>query len=142
MKELLIPGKYIVAVSGGIDSVSLLHALTSDKSLHLIVAHFDHGIRDDSALDAKFVANLARELGLSFVTQRVKLGFEASEAVARKHRYKFLHRACIENNADAIVTAHHQDDVIETAIINTLRGTKRRGLISLKSTELIKRPLT
>ncbi len=139
MKQLLEPGKYVVAVSGGVDSVVLLHMLRQDPSLELVVAHFDHGIRSDSHEDVEFVSRLAGEL--PFFTKRVELGPDASEAEARKQRYEFLRDVVKQTDADAIVTAHHQDDLIETALLNILRGTKRRGLVSLKSTNSIKRPL-
>lgn len=141
MNKLLEPGKYIVAVSGGVDSVALLHMLQADKNLALVVAHFDHGIRPDSADDARFVSDLAKKLNLPFTSGREELGLNASEALAREHRYEFLKKTREKFKADAIVTAHHQDDLLETALLNVLRGTKRRGLVSLKSTESIKRPL-
>jgi tRNA(Ile)-lysidine synthase TilS/MesJ len=69
------------------------------------------------------------------------LGVGASEAAARKARYNFLHTVRQHSGAQAIITAHHQDDLLETAILNILRGTGRRGLSSLKSTDVVKRPL-
>jgi tRNA(Ile)-lysidine synthetase-like protein len=141
MKDLLEPGKYVVAVSGGIDSIVLLDMLRKQENLELITAHFDHGIRPDSAEDASFVSSVSYEYGLPFETKRVELGPGASEALARGHRYEFLDAARKKYSADAIVTAHHQDDLIETAVLNVLRGTKRRGLVSLRSTQTIKRPL-
>lgn len=137
----LEPGKYVVAVSGGVDSVVSLNMLSMQSDLVLVVAHFDHGIRSDSFVDKEFVSKLAENYGLKFISEDGKLGPNASEELARKHRYDFLHRVAKQYGAKAIVTAHHQDDVIETAIINTLRGTKRKGLSSLKSTDDIKRPL-
>lgn len=137
----LQPGKYVVAVSGGVDSVVLLDVLSKDKNLQLIVAHFDHGIRQDSAKDVTFVKALAKKYQLKFYSKREELGRHASEATARKHRYNFLDEAIKKTKFNAIVTAHHQDDVIETALLNLLRGTKRKGLVSLKSTDKIKRPL-
>lgn len=141
MNASLPPGKYVVAVSGGVDSVALLNMLHEDPSLELVVAHFDHGMRDDSAENAAFVAGLAKVRELQYVLESVRLGPDASEDTARKHRYAFLRQTCAQINATAIVTAHHQDDVIETALINVMRGTRRRGLISLRSTDIIKRPL-
>ena len=141
MDVLLDPGKYVLAVSGGVDSIVLLDMLSHDKNLDLVVAHFDHGIRDNSADDAKFVEELASKYGLKFFAEHGELGPDASEAHARKHRYAFLDRVAELTGYRAIVTAHHQDDLIETALLNILRGTKRKGLVSLKSTEHIKRPL-
>lgn len=137
----LRPGKYIVAVSGGVDSVVLLHMLTKQPSLRLTVAHYDHGIRGDSVEDRRFVQELAGAYGLPFVYHAGKLGASVSEAAARQARYNFLRRVRRITDAKAIITAHHQDDVLETIILNLLRGTGRRGLSSLGSTGEIQRPL-
>jgi tRNA(Ile)-lysidine synthetase-like protein len=140
--DLRLPtGKYVVAVSGGVDSVVLLDLLRRLPEVELTVAHFDHGIRPDSEEDRQFVKKLAENYELPFVYDEGKLGPNASEATARQARYKFLRQAQSEAGAKAIITAHHQDDVLETAIINLLRGTGRRGLSSLGETADLKRPL-
>ncbi|CAN5655566.1 hypothetical protein BH23PAT1_BH23PAT1_4310 [soil metagenome] len=166
MKIELEPGTYVVAVSGGVDSMALLHMLWQQSQLSVIsnpssveetdnrqqttdnsnrwrfvVAHFDHGIRKDSELDRKLVQHAASQHGLQFIYDEGKLGAAASEDTARQDRYKFLHKVRESASAKAIITAHHQDDVLETAILNILRGTGRRGLSSLKSTVIVKRPL-
>jgi tRNA(Ile)-lysidine synthase len=135
------PGKYIVAVSGGVDSVVLLDVLSKLPGLTLTVAHYDHGIRKDSNKDRAFVQKLVAKYNLPFVFDEGNLGPSASEAVAREKRYKFLHRVREAAGASAIITAHHQNDVLETAILNILRGTGRKGLSSLKSTDQIIRPV-
>jgi tRNA(Ile)-lysidine synthase len=132
--------KYIVAVSGGVDSVVLLDMLSKQSDLELIVAHFDHGVRDDSAADAEFVAELARKYNLPFETKREELGVDASEELARDRRYEFLKTVAGKHGAQ-IVTAHHGDDVIETIAINLMRGTGWRGL-GIMDSESITRPLT
>jgi tRNA(Ile)-lysidine synthase len=134
-------GKYVVAVSGGVDSVVLLDLLRMYPEVKLTVAHFDHGIRDDSHLDRAHVESLARRYGVPFVYDKGELGPGASEAEARQARYEFLKKVQIMVEADAIVTAHHENDVLETAIINLLRGTGRKGLSSLTNGEGIIRPL-
>lgn len=141
MEIKLRPGKYIVAVSGGVDSVALLHALQEKPELELVVAHFDHGIRPDSGEDAWHVKNLAEDYDVPFVAVEGELGSGASEAAAREARYVFLRQVRGERDARAIITAHHQDDVLETAIINLLRGTGRKGLSSLASRDDLERPL-
>ena len=133
--------KYVVAVSGGVDSVVLLNILAKNSDHQLIIAHFDHGIRPNSADDATFVSELSEIYGLPFETRRVELGPDASEELARAKRYEFLEEVVKKYQADAIVTAHHQDDVIETGMINILRGTGRHGLTSLKSRPGIVRPM-
>jgi len=129
--------KYIIAVSGGVDSVVLLDMLSKKSDNELIVAHFDHGIRDDSAQDAEFVAGLAKKYGLKFEACREELGQNASEELARRRRYEFLRSIAKEYNAQ-LVTAHHADDVIETIAINLSRGTGWRGLAVLDADDIIR----
>lgn len=131
--------KYVVAVSGGVDSVVLLHKLVQQGEHELIVAHFDHGIRDDSADDARFVQSLSESYGLSFVTEREELGVNASEDRARTRRYSFLRQVAGQQKA-RIVTAHHANDVVETVAINLQRGTGWRGLAVLNAPD-VERPL-
>lgn len=135
-------GTYVVAVSGGVDSMVLLDILSRNPDLHLVVAHFDHGIRAESEADRKLVQSAAKRYNLPFVFDKVNLGPGASEAEARKARYKFLKSVKAATGANAIITAHHQDDLIETAIINMSRGTNRKGLSSLKSRKGMIRPIT
>ena len=132
------PKKYLIAVSGGVDSVVLLDMLAK-KHKNILVAHFDHGIREDSKEDAIFVRQLAVKYGVKFFTKREELGANASEEKARRARYKFLRELSEKQNA-TIVTAHHLDDVAETIIINMVRGTGWRGLAVLNA-EDIYRPL-
>ncbi len=142
-------GSYVVAVSGGVDSSALLHHLyqqnwrassDSKTATKLLVAHFDHGIREDSVNDRLFVQALAKAYGLPFVYAEGKLGPETSEAKARKARYEFLRNVQKASGARAIITAHHQDDQMETAIINMIRGTGRKGLTSMSSSSDLHRP--
>ncbi len=135
-------GTYVIAVSGGVDSMVLLDSLSKKPNVNLIIAHFDHGIRPDSNEDRLLVQKAAKKYGIPFVYDRVNLGAGASEAEARKARYNFLKTVKAATNAKAIITAHHQDDVLETAVINLLRGTNRKGMSSLKSTKTISRPIT
>lgn len=134
-------GRYVVAVSGGVDSMVLLDLLCRLPGLSLTVAHLDHGIRAESVKDRQLVQTRAQELGLPFVYHRLELGEKASEAKARQARYDFLHKVRRATAAQALITAHHQDDQLETAIINILRGTGRKGLSALKSQDLVLRPL-
>ena len=135
------PGRYIIAVSGGVDSMVLLDLLQGQPGVDLVVAHFDHGIRPDSSQDKELVQWAAECYGLPFEYEEGKLGPHASEAEARKARYDFLQRVKEKYHAKAIITAHHQDDLLETAILNLLRGTGRKGLTSLASRADIVRPL-
>lgn len=137
--------KYIVAVSGGLDSVVLLDMLAAfqrrQPSLDLVVAHADHGIRPDSHLDARHVEQLAERYGLPYEMTRLGLGSDTSEETARDARYAWLENVRTKHHADGVITAHHQDDVLETILLNFLRGTGWRGLASLRTAEERYRPL-
>lgn len=162
MRTKIEPGRYVVAVSGGVDSMVLLDLLakqvtgdrlqvTEDRlnnnlqpltsNLKLVVAHFNHGIRADAAEDEKLVKATAEQLGLPFEVSYGRLGKGASEAAARAARYGFLDNVRQKHDAKAIITAHHQDDLIETAFINLLRGTGRRGLAAIMLSSNVIRPL-
>jgi tRNA(Ile)-lysidine synthetase-like protein len=136
----LEPGRYVVAVSGGVDSMVLLDVLRQKPGVELVVAHFDHGIRNDSSEDRMLVGQVAARHNVPYIYDEGRLGPHASEAEARTARYAFLHRVHEQTNARALITAHHQDDVLETAILNMLRGTGVRGISSLRETDAIRRP--
>lgn len=130
----------IVAVSGGVDSVVLLDILAA-KHVPMIVAHVDHGVRSDSHRDERFVRDVAAHYGVPFVSTSLRLGASASEEVARTARYAWFDTLRHEYDSPAVVTAHHQDDVLETMVINMVRGTGWRGLCSLRDTTERRRPL-
>jgi tRNA(Ile)-lysidine synthase len=134
---------FIVAVSGGVDSVVLLDMLVCGNmpGVKFVVAHVDHGIRDASADDAMFVSKIAAKYGLPFELHEAALGEHASEAQGRAVRYAFFNALMTKYSATAVITAHHKDDVLETMCINMLRGTGRRGLTSLAGTTERRRPL-
>ena len=132
--------KYILAVSGGIDSIMLLDLFAKNiKKEDLLVAHFDHGIRDNSYLDALFVKRLADNYKIDFVLGRGRLRRDTSEDEARRKRYDFLYGIKKEYGG-VIVTAHHKNDVVESIAINVLRGTGWRGLTVMNNL-LVFRPL-
>ncbi len=135
------PGRYIVGVSGGVDSVVLLDMLQKQGNLELIVAHFDHGIRKNSQQDREFVYHLSMSHNLQFEFAEGKLGPKASEEKARNARYEFLRHTSKKYNAAGIILGHHADDLLETAVINLLRGTGWRGLASLQDHPTLLRPL-
>lgn len=131
----------IVAVSGGVDSVVMLDRLIASDPRRLIVAHVDHGIREESGDDEAFVRMLADNYGCKFVSTRLHLGSDASEDRARQARFAWLESIRETYGAEAIATAHHQDDILETIMINLTRGTGWRGLCSLRETSRRHRPL-
>lgn len=130
---------YLLAVSGGVDSVVLLD-LFSKTNNHLVVAHVDHGIRgEESSADARFVKELAKQYSVPFVSIELNLAASASEELARNERYKFLLKEAAKFNA-LLVTAHHEDDAVETIALNIERGTGWRGLMALNRLGIM-RPL-
>jgi len=131
--------KYVLAVSGGVDSVVLLDMVTKQAKNEVIVAHFDHGIRDDSSQDADFVKLLAKKYNIKYVSKREVLGKDASEELARDRRYKFLRNVAKRNDA-TIMTGHHRGDVIETIALNIERSTGWRGLAVMDTPDIL-RPL-
>lgn len=141
MNITMQPGRYVLAVSGGVDSMVLLDILASSPQVQLTVAHYDHGIRSDSAEDRRLVQQIAKQHNLPFVYDEGHLGRSTSEATARRARYEFLHAVCRQTRARAIITAHHEDDALETAILHMVRGTGRKGMSSLGSNGGVVRPL-
>ena len=89
----------------------------------------------------ELVEHAAESYRVPYIYEAAKLGAGASEEKARVVRYAFLEKVRAGEGADAIITAHHQDDILETALLNVLRGTGRKGLSSLQSRPGILRPL-
>lgn len=121
--------------------MSLLYLLAGRPGVELIAAHFNHGIREAALADEEFVRQAASRLGLAFEAGQAVLGRGASEEAARQARYDFLFHIQQKYQADAVITAHHQDDMIETALINLLRGTGRKGLVAISHNPKVLRPL-
>jgi tRNA(Ile)-lysidine synthase len=130
--------RVVVAVSGGIDSVVLLHvllALRGKYKLDLVAAHLNHKFRgQESKEDALFVETLARQLGVSVVSEEIsvpdyirKTGQSPQEA-ARNIRYSFLERVRKNFAGTAIAVGQNADDQAETVLLNLLRGGAVTGL--------------
>ena len=120
----------VVAFSGGPDSTALLHALVELKerlAIELVVAHLDHGQRPDSARDADYCRQQARQLNLSVVTEALPPE-PCGEAQLREHRYEFLARQAHTVGARSVATGHTASDSVETLMMNLLRGAGPRGL--------------
>lgn len=123
----------LAAVSGGCDSVSLLHLLrfaAEDDGLRVTAAHFDHGMRPGSERDAAWVRGLCRAWGVELVEGRARTA-PRTEEQARDARYAFLRRARAERGATHLATAHHADDQAETVLFRVLRGTGLPGLAGI-----------
>lgn len=131
--------KLIVAVSGGADSVALLHLLIEAGYKNLIVAHFNHRLRGRaSAGDAAFVEKLTSKLDLPFegasadVKARAKEEKLSIETAARAARYEFLACVARKHRTRSLFLAHHADDQVETCFFNFLRGSGIAGLSGMK----------
>ncbi len=126
-----------VAVSGGADSVCLLHLLTAlarELSLDLTVLHLDHGLRGaESQGDAQFVAQLAAGLGWSYVIERAHLDPAANlEQAAREARLAFFGAAIRDRALRRVATGHTRDDQAETVLFRFLRGAGTAGLAGVR----------
>jgi tRNA(Ile)-lysidine synthase len=125
--------RVLVAVSGGLDSLVLLHLLRFSPglpSLDLRVGHFDHGMREGSAGDANWVRGVARAWGLEYQGGRSRTTL-SSEEDAREARFEFLQGDLRSGGGRWIVTAHHADDQAETVLFRIVRGTGLRGLAGI-----------
>ncbi len=139
--QLPHPAHYVLAVSGGVDSMVLLDLVAAlPQPWQFTVAHADHGMRPDSKADYALVKQKSADYGLPFESTNLNLG-EASEDAARRARYGFLKTVCVSTGASGIMTAHHADDRLETAWLNAARGSGSRGLVALRSSQTIVRPL-
>ena len=127
-----------LAVSGGADSTALLLLLADlrdELAFDAVVLHVDHGLRPDSADDARFVKRLAAKLGLPFHMTRARIARrprESLEMAARRVRLDFFARMTRRLKLDAVATGHHADDVAETFILRMARGAGPEGLAGIK----------
>jgi tRNA(Ile)-lysidine synthase len=124
----------LIAVSGGADSVALLHLLhelAPAWRLTLHVLHVDHGLRPDSAADGRFVRELGERLGVPVAVERVHVGPGSVEAAARAARYAALEAAAARVGAARIALGHTLDDQAETVLMRVLDGAGVRGLAAI-----------
>ena len=140
--------RVMCAVSGGADSMCLLHLVWS-QGYDVIAAHFEHGIRgEESQRDAHFVETWCRKHGIPFVLGHGDApGYAAEnglslEEAARELRYDFLYKTAEAYGADRILTAHSLDDNAETLLFNLIRGSGTAGLCGIpQSRGKLLRPL-
>ncbi|HIR44157.1 MAG TPA: tRNA lysidine(34) synthetase TilS, partial [Candidatus Ventrisoma faecale] len=137
--DMLDPGgRVIVALSGGGDSVCLLHLLAScreELETQLLAVHVHHGIRGDEAgRDASFARALCERLGVPFILRRedvpelaARRGLSLEEA-GRETRYRIFEEERLRCGASCVAVAHHMDDSAETILNNLFRGTGLAGL--------------
>lgn len=140
----LRPLPSLVAVSGGRDSVVLLHWLVRNTSERLVVCHLNHGLRGrESGQDAAFVRRLAAGLGLACEVGREDVADWAIreaisvETAGRKLRHRFFAEAALKHGARRIYLAHHADDQAETILANLCRGAGLNGLGGMRETSVL-----
>ncbi len=129
--------KLLVGVSGGRDSMALLHALRALGFEKLIVCHLDHGLRGRaSRADAEFVRRSAAGCGFECAragtAEFAKRHRMSTEAAARELRYAFFRECARRHHCRTLLLAHHADDQVETCLFNFLRGSGAAGLAGMR----------
>ncbi len=139
LRKFPLTSRYLIGVSGGRDSVALLHRLVETGYRDLIVCHLNHQLRGRSAsADARFVENLAKEYGLQFEIGKVNIRALAAkkklsiETAGRVARYEFFARTAKRKHSRTVFLAHHADDLVETFLINLFRGAGTTGLAGMR----------
>ncbi len=140
--------RLLAAVSGGPDSMALLHsllALRQELELDIVGAHLDHGLRgEESAADAEFVRSAFDSLGLRCIVESADVaamqaaGMSPEEA-AREARYEFLARSATACGAWAVALGHTADDQAETVLMNIIRGAGLSGLRGMSALTVMRR---
>ena len=121
--------KVLVAVSGGLDSMTLFHLLYQNREeleIELGIVHVNHKQRPESNMEEKELSNFAQQLGVKFFSSNFSGDF--SEEKARRFRYRFFEEVMLAEGYTALVTAHHADDQAETVFMRLLRGARLRHL--------------
>lgn len=133
----LIEPPIVVGISGGVDSMVLLHAM-QENGYTPIAAHFNHKLREESDREAKIIETYCLDEGLPFrsgfgdVREFAVEGGYSIEEAARILRYQFLFDVANTEMAGAVAVAHHADDQVETILMNLLRGAGTRGLSGMQ----------
>lgn len=134
----LIGKRITVALSGGGDSVALMHYL-KQRDLSLSAVHIHHGIRQEEAdKDAAFIENLCKDWNIPLIVKKYDIPLLAQqnkmtlEEMGRKVRYQVFFEL-LQGQTDIVVTAHHNDDNVESVLFNLLRGTALKGMCGIKT---------
>ncbi len=131
--QKFIGKKLAVAVSGGIDSICLLHWCKL-VGMNIVALHVNHGLRAAASVETQYVCDLCKNLGVPckifyWTGEKPTAGLENA---AREARYKMMTDFCHENNIDALLVAHQADDQIETFLMNLGRGSGLYGLAAMR----------
>lgn len=138
-RQFLPNDRYLIAVSGGRDSVALLHQLVDLGYRRLTICHLNHKLRGRSSdADARFVKNLAAKYDVDLATGLTNVRTFAAkkkmsiETAARECRYKFFARVAKRKRIGTVFLAHHADDLVETFLLNLFRGAGLSGLAGMR----------
>jgi len=130
----LVPGPALVGVSGGRDSLALLHLMAATAAARgwtLVVGHADHGLHPDSAAVAAGVTAAARRLGLPIFCGRLDLPPGTGETGARRARYRWFRQVMREQGLGYLFLAHQREDQAETVLMRVLAGSGPAGLAAM-----------
>ena len=139
LRTFPLDGRYLIGVSGGRDSVALVHWLSNVGYKKLIFCHLNHQLRGRSSLaDARFVEKIARKYRAEFELESANVRAFATkekmsiETAARDSRYSFFAKVAKRRRCHTILLAHHADDLVETFLINLFRGAGSAGLAGIR----------
>ena len=132
-QNLITPGDLVITgVSGGPDSMALLHILIQLRprlNFQLVVAHLNHGLRPEAAAEEKFVSDYCQIEQIPFYSRQVDVQEIATrekkslEEAGRECRYQYFAQLAGKLGANLIATAHHRNDNAETVLLNIIRGS-------------------
>ena len=134
--------KIVLGVSGGPDSICMLEILNKLKEnlkFDIVVAHINHGLRENATIDEQYVENYCKKLHVEYYVLKVNLREYAQnnkfglEEAGRKVRYDFFDEVLEKTNSNKIAIAHNKNDRVETIILNILRGS---GVLGLKGIDV------
>jgi len=132
----LAQNKFLLAISGGMDSMAMLHAFVSLKA-NISVAHINHGLRpEEGTEESALVKQFCQDRGIPFYSKELdSTAFENKnlQNTAREFRYIFFNKICSQEDLDYICTAHHIGDSIETFLLNFAKGSGLKGLSGIPS---------
>jgi len=139
LRRFPLDGRYLIGVSGGRDSVALVHWLVNLGYKKLIVCHLNHQLRGRSSdADARFVEKIAGKYRAEFELESANVHAFATkqkmsiETAARDSRYSFFAKVAKRRRCHTIFLAHHADDLVETFLINLFRGAGSAGLAGIR----------
>ena len=136
--------RVVLGVSGGPDSICMLHILNKIKQkklldFEIVVCHINHGLRENAILDEEFVKNFCEKIGVQFFVKHADIKKESEEQkkgleeTGRIIRYNFFDEILQKTNSNKIAIAHNSNDKAETIIMNILRGAGPAGLIGIEA---------